>query len=331
VIPQDIRTLSHQRALEFRRILSVSQPNQVGPGQIWSTHSVLELPDGRCFETHQPRLVVVLDGAGNPSEPLEQIATAPLSLSTPMAAEFDLIIPQDESPLGFGFMVEVWNETPVLKAHLRRFLGKLPDEAVEVLQGLYEIQLLGQDAPSTFPEWVGLRIMGEEDPRLGFQESEVEQVAYLARAATAALAVAEKPAEIRTFSMGRRRVFELPLVARRAFGFGEGAALAVAAGAPETQTIHIVSQSEGDECFRLELLPSRRRPYRVYFVVRELAPKLEGSQCAISFHLADQEWRSAPARLSIGTEIEMGQDRDFSPSLVKMVKVEILEKDASSE
>ena len=70
---------------------------------------------------------------------MEQITVAPLTVFTHMAAELDLVVSGEKSPLGFDFLAEVWNETPMLKGHLRRFLARVPDavQAALATLGIY--------------------------------------------------------------------------------------------------------------------------------------------------------------------------------------------------
>ena len=60
-VPNDVRTFSRERAAQFNTILNALQAEQITAGQIWSTQSYLELPDGRVFQTDDPRVVVVLE------------------------------------------------------------------------------------------------------------------------------------------------------------------------------------------------------------------------------------------------------------------------------
>ncbi len=45
------------------------------------------------------------------------------------------------SPLGFDFLVEVWNATSALRPHLKRYLGTLPQEAVAALREINRTQM----------------------------------------------------------------------------------------------------------------------------------------------------------------------------------------------
>jgi hypothetical protein len=325
IIPQDIRKLSRQRAPRFHRILKTPPPDQIEVGQIWSTHSCLELSDDRHIEADEPRLVVILDGTGHPSESLDQITAAPVSLSIPMAAEFDLVVSGDASPLGFDFIIEVWNETPVVKGHLRQFLGKLSAEAIAALRGLYTAQLLNEDVPPTLAEWVGLRIMGENDPRLAFQEAEVETVSYLARTATAALLemTVQEPESVAVIPIKPRWVFSLrPRLAKLSEALGSPK-VAYAAGVAEEVDTYIVDQTGDDLVFSFELLFRQRRPYTIYLKVHRISSKLEGHRCVVTINATAGEWQSVPTELRTGAQILVGEDCSFRIDQVEMVKVEI--------
>jgi 1,2-phenylacetyl-CoA epoxidase PaaB subunit len=187
IIPEDILELSHARATSFCRVFEEETPVRKEVGQIWSTFSALALSDGRSFQTDDPRLVVILDAQGEWSDLGEPLVTAPISLRVEMASEWDLLISQDLSPLGFSFIAEVWNQTPVVPVHLRNFIGRLPKEAEAALQYLYVALLEDEEVPSSLEKWVGVPLLGEEDPRLSFQRAEIAAVAYLATTATAAL------------------------------------------------------------------------------------------------------------------------------------------------
>jgi hypothetical protein len=306
--------------------LRTPQPDQIEPGQIWSTRSLLELSDGRRFEADEPRLIVILDGTGDTSEFLDQIAVAPVSLSTQMAAGSDLIISGDDNPLGFDFMVEVWNETPVLKGHLKRFLGRLPDEAVAAVRSLYTAQLLDEDIPSPVAEQVGLCIMGDNDPRLAFQEAEVEMVAYLAKAATAVLTLevaVQEPVSMPATSLKPRWVFSLHPRLTRLSEVISRPAMAHAAGVADEVETYIVHQPEGDARFMFELRFRQRRPYTIYLKVHKISPELEGHRSVVTVNTSTGEWRSMPAELQAGARIQVGEDPNFRLSEVQVIEVEI--------
>lgn len=178
-IPKNIRELSRERAPEFYKRLTRQQPDQFQRGQIWSTYQSIEMPDGRRFEADEPKLLVILVADKN------DLVAAPISLQTEMATEFDLIVQSTDGPLGFGFMIEVWNETPIIIKHLRRYLGALDDEYTELLIELHAAYLCNESVPQRVLPYVGISIRQEDDLRLEFQANEINTVEYLSRAATA--------------------------------------------------------------------------------------------------------------------------------------------------
>ena len=266
-VPKDIRRLSRERAPEFHRILKTPRPERIGPGQIWSTYAHIELGPDLRFETDDPRLVVIIDRLDESKRELEQVTAAPVSLDVSMASEFDLICSRGTSPLGFAFIAEVWNETPVIKTHLKQFLGSLRTDAMNALEELYKRHLVNEQVPFSLSNWVGPRLIGKEDPRFAFQVEEVEAAAYLAQAATAAL---ESEADTSKATTAASEVTEewrsfvtLPML-RRLSEVLHGPTPAYAAGMPEEKA-YMVSGSEKDDYFTFELLTHRTGPYEDLF------------------------------------------------------------------
>lgn len=324
MIPEDIRKLSRQRAPVFYKIMKAPRPEQVEPGQVWSTHSFLDLPDGRRFEAIEARLVVILDGAGDSSEFLDQVTSAPISLSVNLASEYDLIVSGENSPLEFEFMVEVWNETPTLKGHLRQFLGKLSDEAIAAMRGLYTAQLLDEAIPEALKQWVGFRIMNEDDPRLAFQETEIKAVAYLAEAATVALTlemVTQGSAESLTDLVKPYLRLELPLVFAKLPAFGP--AVVFAAGKTQDEDAYIISYDGDEGQFTFELLVDRLPPYEVYVLAHQISAELKARTCVVTVLTAEGELQSVPSALEAGVEIQVGNDPNFTPREGDLINVAI--------
>jgi hypothetical protein len=189
MLSQEIRQLYTGRPDIFRAVLKTPPPGQLVRGQIWSTKGFLQLPNGQRFETEEPRIVVIIDEISS-TERLEQFRAVLLSVDVSMASEFDLIVPASESSLKFDFMIEVWNEIPVLGTHLKHCLGTLSPEYNELLHTLYKSHMLGERVLA-FEGQVGPPLMGEADIRFTFQEVEIRAAEYLAQAAGAAASYAE--------------------------------------------------------------------------------------------------------------------------------------------
>src|SRR5574341_751633 len=264
-IPKHIKELSIESAERFNRIMKTPQPQRFEVGQIWSTYQTLQIPDGRVFQTDEPRLVVVLREPETSSDNAI-LNTAIIALDAHMASEFDLVIKGEDSPLGFDFMIEIWNEAPVFQGHLKRFLAKLSDAMIEILMDLYRIYISDMEVTTQLKRWVGFRIFEENDPRLAFQEHEVEVASYLANASTAILSLEESQAKETEFTKSFwtrsiERAFKIKPVfenLHQHLGKSSEPKLAFASDIEESNT-WIVHNESKDTGFTFELLCNRRR------------------------------------------------------------------------
>jgi hypothetical protein len=190
-VPEDIRRLSAERADGFRALLELAQPVSPEFGQLWTTRPDPATDNDDSDEEVVARLVVVLKehedtlGMGQTS-----VLVLPVSLDLPYQSDRDLLIPADESPSGYSFMIEAWNEVTMLRAQLSRFVGTLPLQHARVLRDLYQAQrqvdLAGDreviaQAGTELAKYVGPAVTDERDPRIEFQEDEAEACEYLRR------------------------------------------------------------------------------------------------------------------------------------------------------
>ncbi|MGI8549443.1 MAG: hypothetical protein ACR2PL_01415 [Dehalococcoidia bacterium] len=139
-----------------------------------------------------PRLVVTLD-EGSEQALLGQpaLGVAPTSLDLAYASDCDLLVPEEESPLGYPFMIEVWNEVQVLQEQLGRYLGTLPQPFKRYLGLLHEAQFgIEVDLSPLIPH-IGPPITHRDDPRFAFQEDEHEACEYLGLPVMSALGESE--------------------------------------------------------------------------------------------------------------------------------------------
>jgi len=86
---------------------------------------------------------------------------------------------EQESPLGYPFMIEVWNRVSPLTDQLERYLGTLQQPLKNFLGLVYQVHLgipvdLGEVA-----QHLGPAILQPGDPRVRFQEQEIEACDYL--------------------------------------------------------------------------------------------------------------------------------------------------------
>lgn len=316
-VPKDIRGLSRERAPEFYKRLSRSQPHQVSTGQIWSTHQSVQLPDGQKITSIEPRLIVILVADK------ENLVAAPISISTQMAAEHDLILKGHASPLGFDFMIEVWNETPVISEQLRQYLGILDDEFIEYLVNLHASYLLDETVPEAVQQYVGPALSQENDIRIGFQAEEILSVEYLARAATASLMLVHT----KQVALTKDRVIDLgqPIwdLLDNVLGHGKAIAHATGGQAEDTLSYFVVHDDEDYELV-LELLVRRKRD--IYVHVHKVGNNLEGKRGVIILETAETILRSESTVLKAGENIELGTYKGFQPDVVTHnIELELLD------
>lgn len=324
MIPGDVRKLSRERALLFYQQISSPAPESIERGQIWSTFSQITLSDGSSFQTDDPRIVLTLAAGGTSYDLPGQVIVAPISIHTSMATELDLICRRGTSPLDYDFIIEIWNETPALRQQLRRYLGRLDEPATAALQELYVCHLTEQPVPASLLGWVGPRLMGEQDPRYAFQESEVEAVAYLGEAATTALSLEEEAADSvsLTNQIAEQIRFATQPVFRRLADVLHQPKTAYASSL-ETEKTWVVNVVGGGNFLTFELLNERVAPYEIYLIVHEASPSLLGRQVSIALQTLTSTFQSASNGLQIGNEIIIGNDELFRPEQVRSIEITI--------
>ncbi|MBZ0188653.1 MAG: hypothetical protein K8F91_20575 [Candidatus Obscuribacterales bacterium] len=276
------------------------------------------MPDGQRFEADEPKLLVILVADKN------DLVAAPISLQTEMATEFDLIVQNTDGPLGFGFMVEVWNETPITIKHLRHYLGALDDEYTELLIELHAAYLCNESVPENVLPYVGIRIRQEDDFRLEFQANEINAVEYLSRAATAFL----NNTLIEQEAQSVKRVLNLghPIWELLNNVLGQNPAVALAAGGQtiEAEKGWFVVYGEGDSKLILELLVRRKR--QVYAHVHHVGKNLERKVGVIILRLENSTISSEPTELTENTNIELGMYPDFQfDNVTQEIELELLD------
>jgi hypothetical protein len=99
------------------------------------------------------------------------LQVAPVTTETAMAGEWDLLIPGDESALGYDVAVEVWNHGPVNSDQVAERLGTISSDAAAELRPLYDA-VYDDERPDVR---AGVPVESEADPRLAFQLSETDR------------------------------------------------------------------------------------------------------------------------------------------------------------
>jgi hypothetical protein len=254
----------------------------------------------------------------------EDLVAAPISISIQMAAEYDLILQRDTGPLGFDFMVEVWNETPVIPEQLRQYLGVLDNQFIEYLINLHVSYLLNESVPETVRPYVGPALGQEDDMRAVFQTGEIISVEYLARAATAFLA--RTPVKQKVES--RKQVINLGQsiseLLDNVLGHRKAIAHATGGQAEDLQRSHFIVHDDGDYEIVLELLVRRKR--EVYVRIHQIGRNLAEKRGVVILRTDGTILRSEPTVLEAGKNIELGTHKGFQPDTVAHnVQLELLD------
>ena len=112
---------------------------------------------------------------------LTEIRVAPVSLALDMAMEDqgDVVVDREGSPCGLPFLIEVWNDQPMLAENLDTCLGSLRDETMEKV-----LDQRGRFSCLSYSELVSQAL--DTDPKWRFRAREYQQTAYLRAPAQAA-------------------------------------------------------------------------------------------------------------------------------------------------
>lgn len=307
-VPENIRKLSRTRALNFYKRPSQKSTNQLEPGQIWSTYEVLELGD-QLFETQDARLIVILKID-------ENLIVAPISMQTEMASQYDLMVLGRDNPLGFEFMIEVWNEAVAIKQHLRRLVAELSQFHKEMLEELYIAYLLDEAPTPSIENYIGIPIQGKEDERYYFQVDELAAITYLSKAATYALesnALVNQVTEKQTIILPRPQIGK-----RREFLMAVQVARAADPSIDEVESFFIPYDQPGEELL-LEVLSGKRRPYNIWLYVHFVGKSIQGKECRVILKTRNIELISDIVQLMPNAEIQLGQDPEFDPENVNTI------------
>jgi hypothetical protein len=166
------------------------QEDRIRVGQIWRTKSEgIAVPSSGGTEYHsvtelnsRPHLVIITrTKIDNPSSGTDYhtILVAPVDGNTEYKDQGDLFVAQEDSPLGYSFITQLWNEQPMLQENLDCCLGDLNPEQHSTL--LSTLDALGDKESSGTSYSLEAIIMKGlyQDPMMRYRAKEYEDTAYL--------------------------------------------------------------------------------------------------------------------------------------------------------
>lgn len=158
-------------------------------GQIWRPKSSAIVVPGeeRTFSVAQldsrPHLIVVTNANADVAEVDGQeyrtIRVVPLTASVEYSGADDLVIEEAESPLGYSFLIETWNQQSMLLENLADYIGAFKSETNSPVLAAIS-QLGGADEINGSLSLEGMIVQGSyDDPILRFRMREYEDTSYL--------------------------------------------------------------------------------------------------------------------------------------------------------
>ncbi len=143
MIPEDLKHMFAQRSQQFQQLLHLARPEKYQFGQIWTTKLWDEDQSGSSQENDvSPRIIALLENESDSSvlgEPF--LVAAPISVDIAYRSSYDLLVFEQESPLDYPFMIEVWNPVTPLHSQLVRYLGTMQQPLKGFLGLVYQAHL----------------------------------------------------------------------------------------------------------------------------------------------------------------------------------------------
>lgn len=290
MIPQDLKHKFAQRSQQFKHLLHLARPENYQFGQIWTTKLWDEDQGSNSQENNlSPRVIVLLENESDSSVMGERfLVAAPISLDIAYQSSYDLLVFEQESPLGYPFMIEVWNSVSPLHSQLVRYLGTLQQPLKSFLGLVYQAHLGAVIDLGKAIQHLGPAILQPDDPRVHFQEQEIEECDYLRRPILELL----KRAETRELEADRPRpviLSQKKLLVKRGQPpvSQQRTRLPLAAADARTQ---VPSYSISAQSFDDEIIGRLNRDFRtdsLYLIWERLPQALQGTTASILVHTAD--------------------------------------------
>lgn len=192
-VPAEVLAAHAAKSARFAERNRQARPPTLRIGQLWST--LLSTGDdvGADEIDAVQRIVLIVDSVWSHGRLDPQVA--PIGVDVAYPADLDVAIGGFESPLSYGFIVQLWNMTPILEEQLGQFLGQLNPQLADLI-GLVHRARLGEDVDlAPVRNRLGPAIGDQADPRLAFQERETAAMAYLREPFNRRLAVLERNTE----------------------------------------------------------------------------------------------------------------------------------------
>ncbi len=286
MIPEDLKRMFAQRSQQFQQLLHLTRPEKYQFGQIWTTQLWDEDQRGSSQENNvSPRIIVLLENESDtPVQGELFLVAAPISVDIAYQSSYDLLVFEQESPLGYPFMIEVWNSVSPLHSQLVRYLGTLQQPLKGFLGLVYQAHLGVPVDLGEAVQHLGPAILQPDDPRVHFQEQEIEECDYLRRPLLELL----KRAETKTLEADPPRpviLFQtkLPVKHGQPPLPQQKASLTLAAAEPRTQILsHYIYTQSADGEIMAKIIRKLKTGLHLFW--ERLPQTLQGTSVSIRLH-----------------------------------------------
>jgi hypothetical protein len=329
MIPDDLKDMFALRSQQFQQILRLARPEKYRFGQIWTT----KLWDGDQQDSSEEknvsfRIIVLLEDESDASvlgEPY--LVAAPISVDIAYRSSYDLLVFEQESSLGYPLMIEVWNSVTPLHSQLVRYLGTLKQPVKRFLGLVYQAHLGVPVDLGEVVQHLGPAILQPKDPRVYFQEQEIEDCDYLRRPLLELLKRAEAEAletdHPRPVVLFQKRIHvkhgQPPLSVQKAN-------LPLAAAEPQTQVQSYFIYTQDAEG---EIMARMNRDFKtdsLYLIWERLPQTLQGATASILLHTGTGKTLSVgEAKVLPGGRTLLSQDERLGPAQIESLSLEFRE------
>ncbi len=161
---------------EMGRYQALPVPMRLEKGQIWTTSPEPGDGQGNVAAVAPMAVPVLLVSTGTGERSLQNtIRVLPISNDVGFHLSGETLIIHADSPLGYPFLVELFNESPMLAGNLREYRGSVSDSRFREIQMLRERYF---DGGST---------VKPDKPYLKWREQEIDMARYLSLPVNAAI------------------------------------------------------------------------------------------------------------------------------------------------
>lgn len=181
-----LRLLAEQAAQLSPPALAPAEPQAVGEPSAAAEQLPTHVAEGAVVVASSPAapgelLVAVVLDTESEAAGIDGLIVVPLSTETQLATDADVVLGRAQTRLGYEVMAEIWNHGTLLREQLKEQRGGVDGSVWEKLAALYaaatgELEEEAEEVQTiAVPVGDGPPVIADDDPRLVFQDEEIER------------------------------------------------------------------------------------------------------------------------------------------------------------